>query len=267
MRNSPSHNLMATVGAIVLALLLAGCASDNLARKELNDGYAALEDRQFDAALSHADAFLQKNPTGNGTAEALYLRGRVYEQKIAANPTQAQANLKAARDAYVDALSRSPAPKLEAYIRTSLANVAYFQEDYVTAATEWTTAYDKLEDKDAKSWALYRIGICRQRLGQFADADKIFRMVQQQYPDTTPAQRAKEHEGVRTFAVQFATFSTAPKADAAIASLKSSGVTASKQTDSQGRSVLMSAPVPSYQQAQGMRTRFAGTFPDALILP
>jgi outer membrane protein assembly factor BamD (BamD/ComL family) len=267
MRYSPSFNPIAGTLTIVVSLFLTGCASDATAKKELDEGYSALDEHQYDSAMAHADAFLEKTPTGNGSAEALYLRGRAYEQKTAANPAQSQANLKAAREAYVEALTRSPSPKLEAYIRTSLANVAYFQDDYVTAATEWTTAYDKLEDKEVKAWVLYRVGICRQRLGQFADADKIFKMVQEQYPDTTPAQRAKEHEGVRTFAVQFATFNAAAKADAAAASLRSSGVAVNKQTDSQGRSVIMSGPMPSFQQAQSVRTRFAGTYPDALILP
>lgn len=254
-------------GVAVLALGAAGCASDKPARAELNEGYASLQNRQYDQAISRADAFIQHTPQGQGTAEALYLKGRALEQRSYPTMSQAMAGWGAARGAYADALAQSPSPRLEVLIHLGLANVAYYLEDYYTAEKEWTGTYDKVEDPDVKSWVLYRVGICRQRMGQFADADTVFVAVQQRYPDTIPASRAREHQGVHEFSVQLATFAAGGAADTAVAALRRDGVAAGKKLDAKGRSVVLAGPFASYQQAQSVKARYAAKYPDALIVP
>jgi tetratricopeptide (TPR) repeat protein len=241
--------------------------SEQAARSELNQGYAALEAQQYDQAMNRADAFLQHTPAGPGSAEALYLRGRALEQKPASNQAEAVANLQAAQRTYRDALAHSPSPKLETYIRVSQGNVDYFLDDYAGAVAEWNAAYDKIDDNDVKAWVLYRIGVCRQRLDQFSEADRYFTSVQQHFPDSLPAQRAKEHIGARSFFVQFATFASAPAADDAINAFRREGVLAGKRVDAKGRSVVVTGSLPSFQQALALRNRYAGKYPDALILP
>jgi TolA-binding protein len=262
------RNSQPIVAAFLLLVLVgAGCASDKNAKAELNQGYAALESNQYDQAIQRADAFLQHTPQGAGSAEALYLRGRSLEQKPVRNTAEMQANLQAARTSYIEALNHQPATKLEAYIHTSLANVAYQQEDYSTALNEWTNAYEKLDNDDVKSWVLYRVGLCRQRLGQFADADAVFAAVQERYPNTEPAQRSKAHQGARSFSVQVATYANPQSADAAVAALRKDGVNAMREPDAKGRSVVLIGPLPSYQQAQQIRSRYASKYPDAIIVP
>jgi len=250
-------------------LLMTACGPDKQAKSDLTEGYTALESQQYDQAMTSAETYLKQRPGGVGTAEALYLKGRALEQKPASNPNEAQSNLQAARSAYIEALSKKPAPKLETYIKTSLANVAYFQNDYATAAQEWSAVYDKLEDENVKSWVLYRVGICKQRQEQpaYADADQIFANVQQKYPNTVPAQRAREHQGARGFTVQLATFNAAPQADAAITALRTDRVAANRQTDPKGRSIVVAGPMPTYQQALSLKSRYASKYPDAIILP
>jgi TolA-binding protein len=260
------RNRLTDAIAVMALLLIAGCG-DNSARQELTEGYSSLDAQQYDQAISQADAFLQHTPAGPGSAEALYLKGRALEQKPASSVSESRANLQSAREAYIDALQRNPSPQLEAYIHTSLANVAYSQDDYAVAATEWTIAYGKLDDPGIKSWVLYRIGLCRQRMGQFADADKVFTSVQENYPNTPAAQRSLEHQGVRGFSVQMATFATGSTADSAVLTLRSQGVLASKKLDNRGRSVVMVGPLPSYQQAESIKVRYASTYPNAIILP
>lgn len=266
MRNSLFKSILFAAFMALLPALLIGCAQDKQAKAELTEGYAALDAQQYDQAISQADAYLNAHPTGAGTAEALYLRGRAFEIKVARNPGEAKSNLQSARSAYIEALSRNPAPKLEALIHTSLANVAYFQDDYANAAQEWTIAYDKLDDESTKSWVLYRIGLCKQRLNQFSDADQIFANVQQRYPNTDPARRAKEHQGARSFSVQLATYASAASADTAVASLARDGVKATKQAAA-GRTVVVAGPFSSYQQALSLKARYATTYPDAIIRP
>lgn len=254
----------------VLSLLLAagavGCATDNSAQG-LQQGYNALESNQYDQAISRANEYLTQHPVGPGSAEALYLRGRGYEQRVAANAKDAQANLQTARTAYIDALKRDPDTKLAGYIHTSLANVAYFQDDYPTALQEWSNVYESLTSDDVRAWVLYRIALCHQRLGHFAEADRVFATVEQKFGSSIPAVRAKEKRGARGFSVQLATFLSTTSADTVIGTLRTQGVLASRQVDAKGRSVVMVGPVPTYAQAQSVRNAQLSKFPDAIIIP
>lgn len=263
MRNSFQGRIVVLVCALGL---VSGCTPDQR-KTQLNEGYAALEAKQYDEAMSRAESFLSAHPTGPGTAEAHYLRGRAIEQRMKANPGAARADLQSARDAYIQALGKSPSPRLEPLIHSSLANVAYFQDDYTAALKEWGLAYDKLTSDEDKAWVLYRIALCHQRMGKFAEADKIFTTVEQQFSSTLPAQRAREKRGARGFSVQFATFLNAGTADAAVSTLRTQGVLAGKQTDPRARSVVMAGPYPTYQQAQSVRTAHLDKYPDAIILP
>jgi TolA-binding protein len=250
-----------------------GCGNKEATAKKaepkttLEAGYAALEAQKYNEAISKAEAFLTMTPQGAGSAEAFYLKGRSFEAKAAAarDANEAKENLQAARNAYIQALDQRPMQPLEAYIRTSLANVAYFQEDYPAAIGQWSAAIDNLDRDDLKAWALYRIGLCQQRIGKFEDADRTFATVQQKYPGV-PAQRAKEHQGARGFFLQVATFETQPQADKAIAELSKEGLTARKAVDPAGHHVVR-IPTATYGQAVYLKNRFASKYPDAVVLP
>jgi outer membrane protein assembly factor BamD (BamD/ComL family) len=235
----------------------------------LDEGYSALENQQYNDAIAKADAVLATAPHGPGTPAALYLKGRSFEGKNAAGVTEeeANANLQSAREAYIKALGENPTQPLNAYIRTSLGNVAYFQDDYQTAISQLNAAYDNLDRDDLKAWALYRTGLSQQRQGQFDQADKTFALVQQRHPSSLPAQRAKEHLGARSFYVQLATFAQPATADKAVADLKKQGVAAARVAGTEGHSYLRVGPIASYNQAQYTRTRFLNKYPDAVIIP
>lgn len=253
---------------ILGGVVVFGCVENQPPRKALNEGYAALEQRQYDQAIDKADEFLRQSPAGPGSAEALYLRGRAYEQRTAPNPHEAQINLQNARTAYIQALEQNPSDKLEAYVRASLANVAYFQDDYTTALQQWLTSYNDLSNEPVvQAWVLYRIGLCRQRTNQFEQADRTFAAVQERFPNTIPAQRAREHAGARSFYVQLATFANVSGADQASAQLKRESVTPVRSIDAKGRHVLRVGPAQTYGQAQMLKSRFTSRYPDAMIVP
>jgi outer membrane protein assembly factor BamD (BamD/ComL family) len=257
------------VPLILICAAAPGC-SPRIAESDkavLDAGYAALEARQYNQAIANADAFLARSPHGPGTPEALYLRGRGYEGKVAGNPASAGADLQSARTAYIQVLEMNPAQPLKAYAQTSLANVAYFQEDYQTALQQWAEAYDKLDRDDIKAWALYRMGVCQQRMGDFDRADRTFAQVQQRHAKTEPAQRARDHQGARAFYVQVGTFTSAASADRASADLRVMGITPLRLSDSQGHQFVRAGPFSKYAQAQQIKTRVAGRFPDAIIVP
>ena len=269
---------------LIIVAMVTGCGGEKQKREQqamgrtaaqspivlLDQGYRALENQQYNEAIAKADAALAAAPHGQSSAEALYLKGRGFEGKNAAGVTEeeAAANLQSAREAYVKALGENPPQPLNSYIRTSLGNVAYFQDDYQTAISQLTAAYDYLDRDDLKAWALYRTGLSQQRLGQFDQADKSFAAVQQRHPTSVPAQRAREHLGARSFYVQLATFAQPASADKAVADLKKQGVAnAARVAGPEGHAYLRVGPIASYNQAQYTRTRFLSKYPDAVIIP
>jgi outer membrane protein assembly factor BamD (BamD/ComL family) len=272
------------LGMLIVAAMVAGCGGNKQKREQralgrattqsptvlLDQGYRALENQQYNDAIAKADEVLAASPHGEGTPEALYLKGRSFEGKNAAGVTEdeAKTNLQAAREAYIKALGENPKQPLSAYIRTSLGNVAYFQDDYQTAISQLHAAYENLDRDDLKAWAMYRTGLSQQRLGQFDAADKTFAAVQQHHPNSIPAQRAREHQGARAFYVQLATFAQPASADKAVAELKKQGAANAARVDGpEGRAYLRLGPIASYNQAQYTRNRFLNKYPDAVIIP
>ncbi len=262
------HSFVILVSSFVI--VPSGCGGPQPHAQEkatLQAASRSIEAQQFDQAIAQADVYLAKIPHGPGSAEALYIKGRGYEGRVAQNIAAAQANLQSARTAYIQALAGNPSPILEPSIHTSLANVAYFQDDYATALAQWTTAYPKLLDDSVRGWVLYRIGICQQRLGEFDRADQTFAQVQNSFRNSVPAQRAREHQGARSFHVQLATFASAASADNAAVKLRIQGVNPVRTMNPQGQQQLRIGPIPNYAQATTLKNRFASQYPDALVIP
>jgi tetratricopeptide (TPR) repeat protein len=266
---------MRNVRWVVLGLLAAGCTSNNSAqsREQLNAGYAALERQDYNAAIAAAEQFLHEHPNGGpGTAEALYLQGRVFEQRATVEEAegrqdQAKIDLQAARSTYVHALGLHADPRVMALIHAGVANTAYFQEDYATAMNEWAVAYPGLSQPDAQAWALYRIGICQQRLGRFEQADRNFATVKQDFPGTVPARRAAEHTGARAFYVQVGAYADAANADKIVASLQSQGYRATRIGGPGGRQEVRVGPAFNYADAKALLARLQPGYKDAMIEP
>jgi tetratricopeptide (TPR) repeat protein len=238
----------------------------------LSQAFAAFEQKKYDVALAGAERVLTSNTDGRGAAEAHYLRGRVYEERAiqassAGNMPAARGALQAAREAYNAAMLVRPAPLVEGNIRAGIANVAYFQDDYATAIGEGQAAFAKLADPAVKAWVLYRVGLSQQRFGNFAEADRTFAAVQQQFPGSEPARRAAAHQGARAFQVQVGTFATPGNATGTLNTLRSMGVIGTIATDASGRNVVRVGPAPNYEQAKAIRARVATKYPDAVIVP
>lgn len=266
MRSTLMRIIGSTVSVLVLALS-SGCANQPKAT-ELDQARDALVTRDFDTAQSSAETYLARNPTGTRVAEAHYLKGRALEDRPAPTAQAARDNLQNARAAYIAALKANPTDTtLEGLIRASLADVAYWQEDFAVAADQGLAAYPLLTDDTTRAWTLYRAAVSQQRAGQFDQADRTLAMVQQNHPGTEPAQRAASRVGVRGFNVQVATFMNPGSADAAVASLSKQGMAAFKKPAAANRIVVMVGPYASYQQAAGVRLKVATTYPDALIVP
>jgi tetratricopeptide (TPR) repeat protein len=256
------------------AICLAGCASKDAPsgagrRQELAAGYIAFDQQRYDDAIAAAERVLAEDSVGPGSAEALYLEGRVHEQKAkdSTSPSQAREQLRTARGIYQRALASKPPQPLDAYLRAGLANVSYFLEDYGTAAREWGAAYPQINEPDAKAWVLYRAALSEQRQGRFAQADQRFAEVQQLFPGSEQARRAATHQGAAGFYVQVGTFANNANADHTAGMLKAQGYSPVKATDPGGRQTIAVGPVTSYAQAKGLRDRLVAQYPGAVIVP
>ncbi len=247
--------------------LLGGCVADKPV-SELEQSRTALAARDYANAITAADTYLARSPTGPHAAEAYYLKGRALEDEAAASLGEARSNLQQARTAYIAALKTGITDTgLEGNVRASLADVAYWQDDYATAAEQWIAAYGMLEDRSIKAWSLYRAGVSQQRLGQYDSADKTLQLVVQAHPDTEPGRRAKTRIGVRGFYVQVATFADKRSADSAAQTLVRNANRISQRNTPDGKTVVLVGPFTSYGQASGMRGTLAKQYPDALITP
>jgi tetratricopeptide (TPR) repeat protein len=150
--------------------------------------------------------------------------------------------------------------------QAGLANVAFGLGDYSTAIFQWDSAIDDLEEAQWRAYALYRVGESQQRLGRFADADKTFARVIQEYPDQDVAIKAQARTGVRGFYVQVGSFAKTDDAQAAIKTAADAGVTCQEVSD-QGLFAVRAGPFSTYADAVKAQGTLAGQFPDATIGP
>src|SRR5438552_6101335 len=84
------------VALLIAVLFVAGGLGCQNAKdtQNLQQGYGALDLKDYQRAILAADDYLAKHPTGNGAAEAAYLRGRAFEQRTKGSDAEAQANLR-----------------------------------------------------------------------------------------------------------------------------------------------------------------------------
>ena len=262
-------NSLAALSGLCLLSLLSGCASQDNNVKTLRTGYDALNAHQYDQAMTAADKVLGANPQKSLPAEAHYLRGRVFEARAVADSASSAADWQQARNEYITALSLPHAPDLDGRARAGAANVAYHQEDYATAYSQWQAALPKLEKADDHALAVYRLGQTAQRLGRWEEADAFFAQVQQSEPGSDLANRARQHQGARGYSVQLATFASPAQASKAISDAKRQGVNAMTVVDPSDAShlLLRVGPVASYGEAKTIKARFAAVYPNAVIIP
>jgi tetratricopeptide (TPR) repeat protein len=268
--NGVGRRLGGVLLVIAAVVTLGGCAGQPTAKDRLADAYRQLEspNPDYNEMSAAASAYLQEQPNGAAAAEALYLHGRALEEKARRDPAAPQQDWAEAYNTYSQALTKNPRPGLEGLIRVGMGNVLYFQDRYAAAINELGAGYEKLERDEDKAWALYRIGLCQQRMGNWAEADRLFAGVQAQFPNGDPAQRSREKQGAKGFWVQVATFASPAQADQATAELKRQGLAAQRfQDHARNVQYVRVGPLENYTSAVATRQRVAGRYKDAVIIP
>ena len=266
MHAGPLKNAGLFALASASAVALAGCATGG-ADADLRQATSAFSSRNYQQAIASADAALAHNPTGATRAEVLYVRGRAIEDQPAPSQAEADTNLQLARTQYVTALDARPGRALEGLIRASLADVAYWQGDYQTAAEQWQTAAGMTRDTDVAAWSLYLAGTSRQRLGQWPLADAIFVELGKRYPAAEPARRGREKQGLREFNVQVGTFANPQLAARVAGDLRRKSLPVKTRINPANQTVVLVGPYPTYAAATEARAGVQGVYADALIVP
>jgi tetratricopeptide (TPR) repeat protein len=260
-----------TGAAALAALTLAtGCAHAPTARDNLATAYQELNSPtpNYVDIANTADAYLKEQPTGSAAADALYLRGRALEEKGQRDPSSPQKDFADAYNYYSQALAQHPRPALAGLIHLGMGNVLYFQDRYSAAINELTGGIEQLERDADKAYALYRVGLCYQRLGHWEEADRQFIAVQQRFPGTDPAARAREHQGARAFYVQVGTYAGAAQADATTAALKKQGLPAQRfQDNARNVQYVRVGPMSTYESAVATKQKIWGKYRDAIVFP
>jgi tetratricopeptide (TPR) repeat protein len=252
--------------ALAGAAMAGGCQNNPQQRQMLDDGEKSLKARQYDQAIRAADSVIATGDQAD-LAEAFYLRGCAIEDRNPKpDPAAAGADLTAARRDYTSGLQCNPYPELAMRLHERLGNVAYYEDDYAVAAQQLTVAYNMLDDPAWKAGVLYRIGNCLQRLGRFEDADRTFQAVQDQFPGTQVAHWAAEKEGVHGFYVLVGVFSQQADIDKAAAAVAAAGAVPT-QSQGKGVTIVRTAGIPTYRQANSLRARLIGLYPDARVMP
>ena len=252
-------------GFLAFTLLLSACTGNPQSRQQLDAGKHALDAGQYDQAIRDADAVLNTNDSP-ALAEAYYLRGYAIEQRPKDDNAAAARDLAMARDSYSRGLNCDPRPVLAARLHAQLGNVCYYQQDYSTAVRELGIAYAQTQDPQPKDLILYHIGIGQQRLGRFDDADRSFQSLQQGYPNSPYGAGARAHQGIRGFYVQVGAYSRLSDIDRAAGAVAAAGSVPLKTTD-KGLTIVRTADVPSFAQAEQLKSRLAAQYPDARVMP
>ena len=271
MQNGIGRGFLRLTGLTALLagfFLLSGCGG-NGAKEKLGAAYQQLDgpNPNYVEIAGAADAYLKENPTGPAAADALYLHGRALEAKSQRDPASPQRDWADAYSYYTQALAQKPRPALEGLIHVGMGNILYFQDRYGAASSELAAGYEKLERDTDKAWALYRIGLCQQRLGKWQDADRTFVQVQQQFPNSEPALRSRDHQGYNAFWVQVATFPNPQMASAAMTELKKQGLNAQLFVDTTRNAQVVRVGPLTYEGALATKQRVLAKYRDALIVP
>lgn len=184
---------------LILLLQLSGCNSlvSDQNKRQLRDAAKLLEQESYPDASAKLEKLLQQGPPTTAASEAHYMLGlcNVPMQQ----PDQA-------RRSFQNALQNTDLPILKHYIRLSLANLAFEQQDYSKAAQLYGPYLDSLPRRPPFHWAYYRYGLVLQATGNFKQADVQFARIIHLFPDTDVFDSARNHFGKTHYTIELGHF-------------------------------------------------------------
>ncbi|HTW94854.1 MAG TPA: tetratricopeptide repeat protein [Tepidisphaeraceae bacterium] len=246
-------------------LFLAACGHTATQQDKIDAAAVAIGSQtRYDDAVADADDAIKMGPPN---AEAYYYRGRAEQERPKSDPSIAQSDYDRAAADYKAALALDPDPDLVLRIHEKMADLAYSQEQYASALAQYQAVIDHLDSADVRAQALYQMGVCQQRIGDFDAADKTFAEVIQDYPDTDLAQAAHAHLGARAFYVELGEYADPGDSANALTQANVLGIKTEVEVRSDGMHILQSGPFKSYADAARVRNSVIVQFPSATVMP
>ena len=239
--------MLAAIAAVGIA---AGCAppTQRDAQAAFDDAFAAFQAGHWQRAYDGFTRYLRSGPARQGDAVAspeATSRGEVYYYR-----GEALAHLRRRDEAMADfqrALAVNPPQPVLDFVRVAIGNF-YYEEGNDAKALEWynLALRDPVPQLPMDQLSL-RAGVSLQRVGRWADADKYFQHLIDNYPATAAAMEARRRIHATAFAVQAGAFTTAAAAQQEAARLRQKGF--------EGRIVPASRPGQTLQAVQVGRAR------------
>lgn len=246
--------------------MLVGCAAQltEQQRMWLDLGQRYYEREDYARAVDQLNRFLSEVPEGPEAGRALYLRGLSNGQ--AGQRAQAYADLRRCI-----ATSDDRDVVWRAYL--VLGTLHYEDGQWNPAAQHLRAALERMPAVPPKDAALYRLGLCLERSGQWRAASQAFSEIVRDFSGGTYAEPASRrlHLNASHFAVQCGAFRQESNAQTLCSNLKQEGLEAYIRQERRGRTPMYVVLVGRYagyeqvlRQLAMIRQHFVA---DAIVWP
>ena len=138
-------------------------------------------------------------------AEAWYWEGLIHLEK---------GSLDAAEQSFTHAAKGATAAHIEANAFMGLGDCAFAQDRFPVALAHYQRAVDMRVPEARNDYALYRLGVTRQRLGDWGGGQSFYQLLLRDHPHSPLVERARERIAfpARAFHVELARFADAREA-------------------------------------------------------
>lgn len=250
--------------AALTTLLSAGCAElPPHVRQQVVEADKAYRGNDFRGAESRLEPVLRDFPNHAESAEAYYLRGlcRIREQHVAEAIADLERCVKLSRRA-----------ELTGKANAALGGLYHDLGRFGPAADTLTAALKDLPEKPPADEVRYRLGICLQRQGKWADARSAFSALLHQYPGSRYAEDARRgFSWAHTFfSIQCGAFVNQSQAETLLRKLRSTTSEVWLEPEARfGRPlyVVYAGKYATYAQAQEGQGAVRRVNPGAFVVP
>jgi tetratricopeptide (TPR) repeat protein len=247
-----------------VALAVGACASLPQAGKQrLLEARRCYDGRDWAGAERAAGLVIAAYPNAEEIAEAYYLRGlsRVRDGRA----TEALADLREAR-------RRSKRKDLACRADIAVGMVLQEQGAYARAASSYDRAVEGKDVPDLLAEALFNLGLCRERAGQWRAARQAFDRLLRRFPSDPHAVDARRHAAWphQYFAIQCGVFRNRANASSLLGRLRGQGLDAyieSRPTSRAGDNAVRVGRFGDYSAAGRALPSVRRVVPDAFIVP
>lgn len=246
-----------------LTTVLVGCETTRQQTQiRLVHGEQAYRSQRYASAVEHLTGFIAEAPNPDAVARARYVRG------------MAAARLGRRELAYTDLREAATAGAGQiAWSARAVLGVLHFEdEEWASASLSFRQAIDAMPDVAPKDALLYRLGLCRERMGQWSGARTAYHRVVTGFPRGPYAGLAARRLQLRAdhYAVQCGVFARVGNAQKLATRLRSAGFDPVVREELRGGRSMQVVLVGQYTRldaAKGALAQVKNIVPEAVLWP